>query len=159
MWAVIGLWYATCQSGGGFKGRPVNRVPTQVYGAAVNPTYEIAYTAPWDINENQRKTEQNETKQEQNDTRHKQAKQNKTERNLCKLVKEVLEKIDDPVFPFAGASLDPSWGVKVLPRLLVWDQFSSCLCVEWACKGDVCARLYGFVVTCTEGVIRFADPV
>ena len=28
-----GLWYATRQSGGGFKGRPVNRVPTQFYGA------------------------------------------------------------------------------------------------------------------------------
>ena len=25
MWAVVGLWYATCQSRGGFKGRPVAR--------------------------------------------------------------------------------------------------------------------------------------
>ena len=32
--SLKGLWYATRQSGCGFKGHPVNRVPTQVYGAA-----------------------------------------------------------------------------------------------------------------------------
>ena len=31
MWADSGLWYATAQSKGGFKGHPVNRASAQVY--------------------------------------------------------------------------------------------------------------------------------
>ena len=72
MWAVVGLWYATCQSGGGFKGRPVNRVPTQVYGAAVDPAYEIAYTVPY-------KTEQSKTKRKGKKTQSKRKSKSKSE--------------------------------------------------------------------------------
>ena len=63
-----GLWYATCQNGCGFKGRPVNWVPTQVYVPTdLSPTCEIVgteqHSGPSNRTEGQNRTKQNKTKQ------------------------------------------------------------------------------------------------
>ena len=54
-----GLWYATRESRGGFKGRPVNRVPTHFYDGA-KQTKQIKTKQD---RKREDKTKQNETKQ------------------------------------------------------------------------------------------------
>ena len=63
------LWYAIYQSEDGFKGRPVNRVPTQVYSTVdlTSNLWKCAVLAEW----NRKKTETNRIKQNNRKARNK----------------------------------------------------------------------------------------